>query len=431
MSRFRLQPAPAQEAALAEHCAHARYVWNLAVEQHAHWKPGRKSAPGFAEQCRQLTEARAASPWLAAGSVVVQQQALKDFAQAMANFFGGTHRRPTWRKRGQTEGFRIVAVKTGDVRRLSRNVGEVKIPKVGWVRFRWSRAVPGGAKSYRVTRDRAGRWHLAFAAVPEPITGPGTGQVVGVDRGVTVSAALSTGELLTVRGLRDTEKARLGRLLRKLARAKRGSNRRAKVKTAIARLKAREADRRKDWAEKTSTDLARRFDVIAVEDLKIRSMTRTARGTLEAPGRNVRQKAGLNRGILAAGWGRLVQRLEQKAPGRVQKINPRHTSQTCNACKHVASESRESQALFLCVACGQSGLRRLRASGQRRRQRGQEHAGHGRRACGHCAGRPAIRRAGEPRTSTRPPLGGVGKVGIPRLRAGEDVNWHDKQFSCL
>ncbi|MFF0767952.1 RNA-guided endonuclease InsQ/TnpB family protein [Nonomuraea wenchangensis] len=352
MSRFRLQPTPAQEAALAEHCAHARHVWNLAVEQHAHWKPGRKMAPGFAEQCRQLTEARAASPWLAAGSVVVQQQALKDFAQAMANFFGGTHRRPTWRKRGRAEGFRIVAVKAGDVRRRSRNTGEVKIPKVGWVRFRWSRAIPDGAKSYRVTRDRAGRWHVAFATVPQPIPAPGTGQVVGVDRGVAVSAALSTGELLTVRGLRDTEKARLRRLLRKLARAKRGSNRRTKVKTAIARLKAREADRRKDWVEKTSTDLARRFDVIAVEDLKIRSMTRTARGTIEAPGRNVRQKAGLNRAILAAGWGRLVQRLEHKAPGRVQKINPRHTSQTCNACKHVASESRESQALFLCVACG-------------------------------------------------------------------------------
>ncbi|MEU7893480.1 transposase [Nonomuraea sp. NPDC049152] len=352
MSRYRLQPTPAQEQALAEHCGHARYVWNLAVEQHAHWKPGRKGAPGFAEQCRQLTEARAANPWLAAGSVTVQQQALRDFAQAMANFFAGTHRRPSWRKAGRHEGFRIVAVKAGDVRRVSRQVGEVKIPKVGWVRLRWSRAVPDGVKSYRVTRDRAGRWHVAFAAIPEPIAGPGTGEVVGVDRGVSVSAALSTGELLHAPGLRESEKRRLVRLLRKLARAKRGSNRRGKIKAAIARLKARESDRRKDWVEKTSTDLARRFDVIAVEDLTIGNMTRSAKGTIEAPGRNVRQKAGLNRGILAAGWGRLVQRLEHKAADRVQKINPRYTSQTCNACKHLARESRESQALFLCVACG-------------------------------------------------------------------------------
>jgi putative transposase len=352
MSRYRLQPTPAQEAALSEHCAHARYVWNLAVEQHAHWKPGRKSAPGFAEQCRQLTEARAASDWLRAGSIVVQQQALKDFAQAMANFFGGTHRRPTWRKRGRSEGFRIVAVKPGDVRRLSRHVGEVKVPKVGWVRFRWSRAVPDGAKSYRVTRDSAGRWHVAFAAVPEPVPAPGTGEIVGVDRGVTVSAALSTGEMLHAPGLRGTEARRLLRLQRKLARARRGSNRRAKVKSAIARLKTRETDRRKDWAEKTSTDLARRFDVIAVEDLKIGNMTRSARGTIDTPGAGVRAKAGLNRGILAAGWGRLVTRLEHKAPGRVVKVNPRYTSQTCNACGHRAAESRESQSRFACVACG-------------------------------------------------------------------------------
>lgn len=352
MSRFRLQPTPAQEQVLAEHCGHARFVWNLAVEQHAHWMPGRRSAPGFAEQCRNLTEARAEFAWLRAGSIIVQQQALKDFAQAMANFFGRTHRRPTWRKRGQREGFRIVAVKPGDVRRLSRNVGEVKIPKVGWVRFRWSRALPENVKSYRITRDAAGRWHVAFAAVPEPVPGPGTGEVVGIDRGVTVSVALSTGELFKAPTLRDTEKARLLRLLRKLAKAKRGSNRRGKVKAAIARVKAREVDRRKDWIEKTSTDLAHRFDVIVVENLKIANMTRSARGTIEAPGRHVRAKAGMNRCILAAGWGQLVERLEHKAPDRVQKINPRWTSQTCNSCKHIAPESRKSQALFQCVACG-------------------------------------------------------------------------------
>ena len=206
--------------------------------------------------------------WLAAGSVIVQQQALKDFHQAMANFFGQTHRRPTWRRRGRGEGFRIVAVKAGDVRRLSRKVGEVRIPKVGWVRFRWSRPVEQ-AKSFRVTRDAAGRWHVAFAVIPAPIPGPGTGEIVGVDRGVTVSAALSTGELLVVPGLSEAEKKRLVRLQRTLAKAKRGSKRRGKAKAAIARLKAREGDRRKDWVEKTSTDLARRFDVIAVEDLKI------------------------------------------------------------------------------------------------------------------------------------------------------------------
>jgi putative transposase len=238
------------------------------------------------------------------------------------------------------------------VRRLSRKTGEVWVPKAGWVRFRWSRAVPPGAKSYRVTMDRAGRWHVAFAVIPESIPAPGNGQVVGLDRGVAVSAALSTGDLLSVLGLTGPERKRLRRLERRLARARRGSNRRAQVKHAIARLRARETDRRKDWAEKASTRLAREFDLIRVEDLQIRNMTRTARGTAASPGRNVRAKAGLNRGILRSGWGVLVRRLEDKAPGRVERIKPHFTSQRCSACGHVDADSRESQARFVCTACG-------------------------------------------------------------------------------
>jgi transposase len=296
MSRYRLTPTPEQETILQEHCAHARYVWNLAVEQQSWWRPGRASAPGYCVQAAQLTQARAAFGWLGDGSHVVQQQA-------------------------------------------------------GWVRFRWSRAVPA-ARSYRVTRDRAGRWHVAFAAIPESIPAPGTGEIVGVDRGIVVSAALSTGKLLRCPGLRPAEQARLRRLQRKLARARKGSHRRQRVKTAIAKLKASEADRRKDWAEKTSTDLARRFDLIRIEDLNVTGMTRSARGTIERPGTGVRQKAGLNRGILSSGWGLLARRLEDKAPGRVEKIPPGYTSQRCSECGHVAADSRESQALFRCTACG-------------------------------------------------------------------------------
>jgi putative transposase len=342
---------------LRDHCAHARFVWNLAVEQHRHWRPGRTSAPGYLEQCRQLTAARAEHPWLAAGSQMVQQQALRDLAQAMAAFFDPENPagQPSWRKAARNEGFRVVALKPGDVRHLSRCVGEVRVPKAGWVRFRWSRAVPQGVRSYRVTLDRAGRWHVAFAAVPEPIPAPDNGQTVGIDRGVAVSAALSTGELLRVPGLGHVERTRLRRLKRKLARARRGSNRRSQIKSAIARLKVRETDRRKDWAEKASTGIARRFDVIRVEDLRIGNMTRSAKGTAGNPGRNVRQKAGLNREIVRSGWGLLVRRLDDKAPGRVEKIKPAFTSQRCSACGHVDPESRESQARFACTACGFAG----------------------------------------------------------------------------
>ena len=344
MSRYRLCPTAAQEAALLDHCASARYVWNLAVEQRGFWQPGRRPAPGYAEQCRQLTDARAAFPWLAAGSVIVQQQALRDFHQAWANWFAAVRvwraraallpqsaappGPPSFRKRGVHEGFRIVAVSPQDVRRLNRHWGEVAVPKLGWV---------------------------TFAAVPRPIPAPGTGEVIGVDRGVAVAAALSTGELLAAPRLRPAEVRRLRLLQRRLARAKRGSTRRQRVKRAVARLHTRATDRRKDWVEQTSTDLARRFDLIRVEDLDVRAMTKSPKGTVERPGRNVGQKAGLNRGILANGWARLVTRLEQKAPGRVEKIHPAYTSQRCSVCGHIAAESRKSQALFACVACAWTG----------------------------------------------------------------------------
>ena len=286
MSRYRLLPTPAQQAVLRDHCGHARYIWNLAVEQHAHWHPGRKSAPGYREQCAQLTQARAEHPWLAAGSQTVQQQALRDFAQAMAAFVD-----------------------------------------------------PG---------NPAGR--------------------------------------------------------------PRGSNRRGRVKHAIARLRARESDRRKDWAEKASTGMARRFDVIRVEGLQIKNMTRSARGTRENPGRNVRAKAGLNRGILGSGWGLLVRRLEDKAPGRVEKVKPHYTSQRCSACGQVDRDSRESQAVFRCTACGFAANADVNA------------------AINIAAGHAVTARGGDgaPRPVNREPqllasLTGRWVAGIPRLQAREDV----------
>jgi putative transposase len=320
--RFRLYPSAAQEVLLLEQCGHARYVWNLGLEQRLMWARWKGPTPGFNAQAAQLTAARAAEPWLAAGSQTIQQQALRDLDHAWQRFFAGTHRRPTWRKAGEHEGLRIVGPQAVRVRQDNRARSSVLVPKIGWVSFKRSRALADW-KSYRITRDRAGRWHIAFAVIPDPIPAPGTGEVVGVDRGVTVAVALSTGEMTSPAGLSLKESERLLRLQRRLARARRGSSRRRKVRTLIGQLKATGGDRRKDWVEKTSTDLARGFDVIRVENLNIKGMTRSARGTVQKPGRNVAQKTGLNRGILKSGWGPLVTRLEQKASGRVEKVKLR------------------------------------------------------------------------------------------------------------
>lgn len=349
MTRYRMYPSGTQQESLLSHCAHARFVWNLAVEQQSWWTRHRGSAPSHLERNRQLTQARREFDWLRAGPQMVQQQALRDFDQAMRGFFNGTRRRPTWRRKSLNEGFRIVATGPGDVRRLNRRWAEVKVPKIGWVRFRWTCAV-GEFKSYRVTMDRAGRWHIAFAQVPDPIPAPETGEIVGVDRGVAHAAVASDGTVYDYD--RDDLDRKVRRLQRRLARCKRGSNRRARVRIRLARAQARRADARKDFLEKATTDLARRFDVIRLEKLNVKSMTRTARGTVEAPGTNVRQKAGLNRSILDKGWASFAQRLEYKATGRVEYVPAAYTSQRCSICGHVASENRKSQAVFRCVACG-------------------------------------------------------------------------------
>ncbi|MET9135196.1 RNA-guided endonuclease InsQ/TnpB family protein [Streptomyces antibioticus] len=379
MARFRMYPTDAQEWQMLLHCAHARYVWNLAVEQHAHWRPGRRSAPSYAEQCRQLTEARRDNEWLSAGNADVQQQALKDFARAKNACFTSGFGEPSWRRKGVHEGFRVIGTdrvpehhedgspklnpKTGRqvmgrsvvVRKLNRRWAQVKVPGCGWVRFRLSSNGKGsklpGAKTFRVT-FRNGRWHAAFAVIPEPTSAPGTGDVIGVDRGVTITAALSDGRKLNCPQLTVRERAQIRKQQRRAARARKGSGQETVAHAVLARLKAREANRRKDWCEKTSTLLARTYDLIRFEKLDIRSMTRSAKGTVEQPGKHVAQKAGLNRSILAQGWDLLRQRTGHKAPGRVEDVPAPYTSLRCSACGWIDKNSRKSQAEFVCSFCG-------------------------------------------------------------------------------
>nr|WP_298207925.1 transposase [Ferrimicrobium sp.] len=153
------------------------------------------------------------------------------------------------------------------------------------------------------------------------------------------------------------ESQRKRRLQRKMARQVKGSNRRNRTKRQIATLSARERDRRKDWIEKTTTDLVRRYDVICIEDLKIKNMSRSAKGTVARPGKNVRQKAGLNRSISSQAWGLFRQRLTDKSRfattrSEVVVVNPAFTSQTCAVCGYTDKKNRQSQTVFLCQSCG-------------------------------------------------------------------------------
>ena len=171
--RFRLYPSAAQEVLLLEQCGHARYVWNLGLEQPLMWRAWKGPTPGYNAQAAQLTAARKSEPWLACGSQTVQQQALRDLDQGWRAFFAGTHRRPTWRKAGEHEGLRIVGPAAVRVRRDNRARCSVLVgeDRLGFVqtqpRSDGLEVVPhhtraGGPLAYRVrcgSRTDPRAWH--------------------------------------------------------------------------------------------------------------------------------------------------------------------------------------------------------------------------------------------------------------------------------
>ena len=359
--RCRLYPAKGQTASLVEHCDHARAVWNVAYTQWDNWKPWRTNyAPGPAERQKQLAEARKDIGWLRAGSSSVQQQALRDFDKAVAAFFDPKNPagRPSWRRKSGSQGF---VVRDTRVTRLSRRWGQVFVPKVGPVKFRWTKDLPTKLGSARVTLDKTGRWHVSFPAPQPAVERVKTGSRIGVDRGVKTALVTSDAQHYRAPRISDRDAARYLGLQRKMVRQKRGSKNRAKTRLAMAKVAARVTDRRKDWVEKVTTRHVAAHDTIVVEKLNIAGMTRKPAPKPDPdreggflPNR-ARAKAGLSKGILTAGWGLYGQRLKAKASASgvtVIEVDPRYTSQQCRQCGHIAAENRESQAVFVCKSCG-------------------------------------------------------------------------------
>ncbi len=245
------------------------------------------------------------------------------------------------------------------VERLNRRWGRVKLPKFGWVRFRWTKALGGAIRSATVSRDGQ-HWYISFlvetgVCTPEQHARPNT--AVGVDRGVIVAVACSDGRTRNRAFTSDGERIRRRRLQQKLARQPKCSANRRKTRAALHELKLRERDRRKDFTAWTANRIATANALVVLEALRTRDMTASARGTINEPGRNVAQKSGLNRAILDKGWHlfELALRSVARLTGtEVVKVSAAYTSQTCSSCRSVDPRSRESQARFRCTSCGHS-----------------------------------------------------------------------------
>jgi putative transposase len=369
----RLYPSAEQSALLDGQGHTTRLLWNLIHDWWTWAGPSIARRPPPSELERQIREARR-NPlpgweWFERLPAQACQQVLKDYLRAWGRFRRGLARPPKYKGRRARLAVDVPQASALNITRLNHRWGELSIPLVGRVRFRWTRSLPG------ISRDCSGRitgarlikrplgWHVAFRIEEPAATIPANlGPPVGVDRGVIHTMALSNGEMLDMpRLLTSGERQRLLGLERKAARQQlartpgtRLSVRHRRTLDQIARLRAKQAHRREDWLHRKTTDLAKRHGVVVVEDLSIGNLTRSARGTTERPGTNVKAKAGLNRSILGMAWGKAGRMLAYKCAlhgGMLVTVDPRNSSRECARCGLISVANRLDQANFRCAAC--------------------------------------------------------------------------------
>ena len=348
--KYRLKANRSTRGQFVRFAGACRFVWNkiLAINEHRYFAGVPRLS--YAEACELVAWWKQSEEygWLREVHSQVLQQCLKDLERAYSNFFAGRSAPPRYRKKFLADSFRYPQGFKLDGR-------HVYLPMVGWVEFWESRPIEGTVKNVTVSRQGQ-HWFVAFQVeeeLPDPVH-PATA-AMGIDLGIATFAAFSDGTLHPpLNAYRRVEKKK-ARMQRRLAGMVKYSQNWKKQQRRIAQLDIRIANCRHDFLHKLSTETSKNHAVIVLEDLQVKNMSKSAKGTVDEPGRNVAQKSGLNKAILDQGWGMFRQMLEYKQAwrgGAVIAVNPRYTSQTCPECGHISKLNRPQQALFSCVACG-------------------------------------------------------------------------------
>jgi putative transposase len=351
--KFELMPTGEQARKMRQFAGACRFVYNkaLALQKETH-EAGGKFIGKFAIG-KSLTRWRnsADTPWLSDAPRHALMMATQACDRAFINFFEGRATFPRFRRKGMGDGFTYPDKKQI---KLDRENGRVFLPKLGYVRYRNSRMVLGEVRSATVSL-RAGKWYVSILTAREVEVPVLQGPAIGIDVGVARFATLSDGTYIAPLASFRRHEQRLAKYQRRMARKVKGSANWKKAKAHVQRIHARIADARADFLHKASERISKNHAMIAVEDLKVRNMTKSASGTTEKPGRKVRQKSGLNKAILDQGWGEFRRQLEYKAAwrgGYFVAVDPKNTSRTCPCCGHISADNRKTQALFACIRCG-------------------------------------------------------------------------------
>ena len=302
------------------------------------------------EQIRLLLKFSGSSRYVYNRALAMQQK-LKDLDRAYANFFAKRAKFPRRKKRGRSDSFRYPSP---DQIRLDQDNRRIRLPKIGWVRYRHSRDVLGTIKNVTVSRS-CEKWYISIQTerdVDAPIP---TGKDVGIDMDIVQFATLSDGTFYApLNSFRKHETA-LRKAQQSLSGKIKFSNNWYKALRRVQRLHTRIARVRHDYLHKTSTTISKNHAFVCVEDLQVSNMSASAKGTKEQPGTCVKAKSGLNKSILDQGWGEFRRQLDYKMAWKgwhLIAVRPQNTSRTCPTCGHIAKENRQTQARFKCVSCG-------------------------------------------------------------------------------
>jgi putative transposase len=352
--QYELRPTGEQLRAMRRFAGACRFVFNQGLAlQKALYERGEKKLT-YAGLCKALTQWRNSpdTPWLKNGPVHPQQQALKELERAYTNFFGQRAAFPRFKKKGKSDSFRYPDPKQI---RLDQMNSRIFLPKLGWLRYRNSRTVLGALRNVTVS-CKAGRWRISIQTERDvDMSLPEATSIVGIDMGIVRYAALSDGtEVPSVHSLK-THLGRLALLQRRLSRKTKFSRNWVKAKARVQQLHHRIANVRRDHIHKASHTISKNHAMAVIEDLRIRNMSASAKGSCEAPGRNVPAKSALNRSILDQGWFEFRRQLEYKLAwrgGQLLAVPAFNTSRQCSCCGYTAAGNRSTQAKFECTACG-------------------------------------------------------------------------------
>ena len=349
--RFELKPNGEQQRLMRRFAGSCRHVYNkaLALQQERH-EAGEKKL-GYAALCKSLTEwkAQPETLWLNETPSQALQQSLKNLERAYKNFFEKRADFPRFKKKGHSDSFRYPqGIK------LDQGNSRVFLPKLGWLRYRNSRDVLGEVKNATVSQS-GGKWFISIQTEREVDQPLPNGEAVGIDMGIARFATLSDGSHIEPLNSFKKHQQRLARYQRAMSRKVKFSNNWKKAKAQVQRIHTRIANARKDFLHKASCQISQNHAMIAIEDLQVRNMSKSAKGNSEQHGKMVKQKSGLNRSILDQGWSEFRRQLEYKSAwngGFVIAVPPQYTSQTCPCCGHVSKDNRQTQARFECIECG-------------------------------------------------------------------------------